>query len=69
LRISIMVRPGSREEKVEEQEDGSYIVKVKAPAEKRKANAAVVKLLSKHFNADVRIISGFTSHHKIVEVA
>lgn len=69
MRISVTVRPGSREEKVEEQEDGSYVVEVKAPAERGKANAAVVKLLSKHFNADVRIVSGFTSHHKIVEVA
>ena len=69
MRISVTVRPDSREEKVEEQEDGSYLVKVKAPAERGRANAAVVKLLSKYFNSEVRIVSGFTSRHKTIEVA
>ena len=68
MRIQVTVRPDSREEKAEKQDDGSYVVKVKAPAEKGKANAAVVKLLSKHLNADVKIVSGLTSRHKIVEV-
>jgi hypothetical protein len=69
VRISIIVHPNSREEKVEEQEDGSYVVRVKAPAEGGRANVAVVKLLSKYFNAEARIVSGFTSRHKVVEVA
>jgi len=69
MRVSITVTPNSREEKVEEQEDGSYLVRVKAPAERGKANAAVVKLLSRYFNSEVRIVSGFTSRYKTVEVA
>lgn len=69
MRVSIQVHPGSREEQIEKQEDGSYLVRVKARAEKGRANATAVKLLSKHFNAEARIVSGFTSRYKIVEVA
>ena len=68
MRISVTVHPGSRENEVEEQEDGSYVVKVKAPAERGRANTAAIKLLSKYFKAEVRIVSGFTSRHKTVEV-
>ena len=67
MRISVTVRPSSKAEAVEKQEDGTYLVKVKAPPERGRANAAVVKLLSKYFNANIHIVSGFTSRHKIVD--
>ena len=67
MRISITVKPSSRDDRVEEQEDGSLVVRVKAPAKGGKANIAVIRLLSKHFKRDVRMVSGFTSHIKIVE--
>jgi uncharacterized protein (TIGR00251 family) len=68
MRVPITVHPSSKRETVEQQSDGTYIVRVKAPAEKGRANAATEKLLSKHFNSTVRIISGFRSHDKVVEV-
>jgi uncharacterized protein (TIGR00251 family) len=67
MRVSITVKPGSREDRVEVQEDGSLVVSVRAPAERGKANTAVIKLLSRHFKRDVKIVAGFTSRHKIVE--
>ncbi len=67
MRVSVTVRPGSKEEVVEKQEDGTYFIIVKAPAERRRANAAVVKFLSKYFNANMHMVSGFKSRHKIVE--
>jgi uncharacterized protein YggU (UPF0235/DUF167 family) len=68
MRVSVMVHPGSRMERVDEQADGSLVVWVKARAEKRKANVAVVKLLSRHFGGRARIVSGITSRQKIIEV-
>lgn len=67
MRVSVTVRPSSKDEAIEKQEDGTYLVKVKARAERGRANAAVVKFLSKYFNANVHMVSGFTSRHKIVE--
>ncbi|MBU2638361.1 MAG: DUF167 domain-containing protein [Nanoarchaeota archaeon] len=43
-------------------------VSVKAAAEKGAANLEVVKLLSKHFKKPVRIISGFKSKKKLVQI-
>ena len=44
------------------------IVKVKEPPTKGKANKAVIKVLARYFNANVRIISGTKSRKKIVEI-
>jgi len=45
-----------------------FLVRVKAPAEKGKANKAVVRLLSKYFGEKVQIKSGFKSRDKVVEL-
>ena len=69
MRVFVTVHPSSREVGVEKQDDGSYVVRVKAHSEGGKANLAVIKLLSKHFKKDVRIVSGLTSRHKTLEVS
>jgi uncharacterized protein (TIGR00251 family) len=68
LRITIEVKAGSREEGVERLDEGRYLVKVKEPRQKGKANQAVLKLLKKHFGKQARLISGATSTTKIVEI-
>ena len=68
MRVSITVKPGARDDRIEEQEDGSLVVYVRAPAEKGKANIAVIRLLSRHYKKNVKLVSGFTSHHKIVDL-
>jgi len=52
----------------EEGFDGLYFVKLKSSAEDGKANLELVKLLSKYFGREVKIISGFRSQRKIVNV-
>ena len=64
--IEIKVVPNSKTDEVIEADP--LVVRVKAPPTKGKANKAVVKVLSAHFNARVRIVSGATSRKKIVEI-
>jgi uncharacterized protein (TIGR00251 family) len=64
--IEIKVIPNSKTDEVIEA--APLVVRVKAPPTKGKANKAVVKVLSAHFNANVRIVSGATSRKKIVEI-
>jgi len=70
--IEIKVIPNSKEEVViepeAEAEPEPLIVRVKEPPIKGKANKAVVKLLSRYFNARVRIVSGTNSRRKIVAI-
>jgi uncharacterized protein len=50
---------------------GEYILKVRAVAEDGLANKAVVDLLAKHLHvhkSSIKIVSGLTARHKIVDV-
>ncbi len=67
MKISVKVKPGSSEHDIEKSGE-DYIVRVKSRAEDGKANAELVKILSKYFGKEVRIKSGFTSKHKIIEI-
>ncbi|MDH4270129.1 MAG: DUF167 domain-containing protein [Dehalococcoidia bacterium] len=71
MKIQVKVKPNSRTEEVSQERD-SFIVKVKEPPREGKANQAVIKLLAEHFGvpkSQVRILSGFSSRNKVVEVA
>jgi uncharacterized protein (TIGR00251 family) len=71
MKIQVKVKPNSRTEELI-QEGNSLIVKVREPPKEGKANQAVIKLLAQHFGipqSQVRILSGFRSKNKLVEVA
>jgi len=71
MKIQVKVKPNSRTEELS-QEGYSFIIKVKEPPKEGKANQAVIKLLAAHFGVPqsrVRILSGFRSRSKIIEVA
>ena len=83
MKISISVKPNAKVEKIERLQSvdsdrgtrklpiPSYKVSVKATPTDGKANDAVVRLIAHHFkvpHSAVRIISGFTSRKKVVEI-
>jgi uncharacterized protein (TIGR00251 family) len=71
MKIQVKVKPGSKTEELRREGD-SFIVRVKEPPKEGKANKAVIKLLAEHFGvsqSQVRILSGFRSRNKIIEVA
>jgi uncharacterized protein len=71
MKIQVKVKPNSRTEEIS-REGNNFIVKVKEPPKEGKANQAVIKLLAEHFGipqSQVRILSGFKSRNKVVDVA
>jgi uncharacterized protein (TIGR00251 family) len=71
MKIQVKVKPSSRTEEVS-QEGDSFIIKVKEPPREGRANQAVIKLLAEHFGvprSQVRILSGFRSRNKVIEIA
>jgi len=71
MKIQVKVKPNSKTEEVSLEGD-SFIVRVKEPPREDKANQAVIKLLAQHFGVSqsrVRILSGFRSKNKFIEVA
>jgi uncharacterized protein (TIGR00251 family) len=70
MKISITVKPRSRQEKIEKTDNG-YIAYVREPPIENKANKALIKLLSEYFGvpkSQIFISSGMRSRQKIVEI-
>lgn len=71
MRISVKAKPNSREEKIEKISEEEFVVSVKEPPVQGRANEAIIRALAEYFGVSkfqVRIISGWTSRQKIVEV-
>jgi uncharacterized protein (TIGR00251 family) len=70
MKINVKVMTHAMREEVTVQ-GNEYTVRVKEPPKEGKGNEAVIRALAKHFRVPksaVRIVSGFTSHRKIVEI-
>jgi len=71
LKIGVKVKAGSGREKIEKIDDANYAVWVKAKPTDGKANEAVVKALSKHFDtakSNITLVTGRTSKQKIFSI-
>ena len=71
MKINVKAKPSSREERVEKIDESHYVVSVKEPPVKGKANEAIRNALAVYFktgSAGVKIVSGFSSRNKIIEI-
>jgi uncharacterized protein len=71
MKINVKAKPNSREEKVEKIDENNFVVSVKEPPIKGKANEAIRNALAVYFrtaSARVKIISGYSSKNKTVEI-
>ncbi len=69
MRLNIKVQPNSGRQEIQQSIDGSISkVFLKSQPKDNKANEELVKFLKKHFAKEVKIISGFTSKRKLIEV-
>lgn len=71
VKINVKAKPNSKHEKVEKVDEQNYIVSVKEPPEKGKANNAIKNTLAVYFktgSSNIKIISGYTSRNKIIEI-
>ena len=69
MKISIKLHPNSSQEKIKEIEKGKkYEVWLKEKPIGGKANFYLEKILKKHFKKNIKIVSGFSSRKKIVDI-
>lgn len=69
--LTVLVRPGAREEKVEEVGKDSYKVSVRAPAREGEANTATLELLARYLNLPphkLKLLRGKRSRRKTIAV-
>ncbi|MFH1521550.1 MAG: DUF167 domain-containing protein [archaeon] len=68
-RYTLECRPNSGRQEIQQSIDGSISkVFLKSQPKDNKANEELVKFLKKHFKKEVKIIKGFTSKRKLIEV-
>lgn len=71
MKIFVKAKPSAKEEKIEKIDNSNYTVSVKEPPIKGKANEAIRNALAVYFkigSTKVRIVSGYASRNKIIEV-
>jgi len=71
MRISVRVKPNSKQNLVEAIGEKSYLVRVKEKALEGKANEAVIGMLSEYFDVPkirVRVVTGMRARNKIIEI-
>ncbi len=69
-RYTVTVKPGSFQEKIIVTSPSELTVYLRAKAHDGEANAALVKLLARHFKitkTSIKIVRGLTSRTKLVE--
>lgn len=72
MKITVSVKPNSRQESVELLEDGSYVIKVNCPPIDGKANERVLELLAKTLKkpkSAFELVSGHKSKKKVFKIA
>jgi uncharacterized protein len=71
MQKKVKVKPNAKQQKIEEQSDGSLNVHLKSPPVDGKANEELIKLIAEKFNVPksfIRIKSGVSSRQKLVEI-
>lgn len=68
MKVLITVKTNAKDNSIEKIDARNYKVCLKEKPVDWKANLLLVKLLSKHFNGRARIVSGFNSKKKMVEI-
>lgn len=71
MQKKVKVKPNSKQQKIEEQLDGSLTIYLKSPPVDGKANEELIKVLAEKFDVPksyIRIKSGLSSRQKLVEI-
>ena len=69
--IRVKVQTKSSQEKIEETGIDEYKVWVSVPPADNAANEALIEILADYFNtapSNIRILSGYKSSHKLIEI-
>jgi hypothetical protein len=69
--LQVKVKPNSKQQNISEEPDGTLTIRLKSPPVDGKANAELIKLLSKRFNvpkSQITIKSGLSSKNKLIEL-
>ena len=71
MKLTIKIKPNSRENRIEKKEDTVWTIRIKVPAVENKANEELIDFLGEELHvpkSHITIIRGHTSKTKIIEI-
>lgn len=71
MKIKVKVKPNSKQQKIEQFEDGTWIIRLKSPPIDGKANQELIALLAKKWKVpkkQITIKTGLSCKHKLIEI-
>jgi uncharacterized protein (TIGR00251 family) len=68
MNIKVKVHPSSSKEEIKKLNEGEFGVWVKEKPVENKVNIKLIKILERYFNKEVKIVSGFKSKNKVIEI-
>ena len=71
MKIQVKVKPNSKQQKIEEDPDGVLVIRLKSPPVDGKANKELIAVLAKKYQvskSQIKILSGTTSKHKLIQI-
>jgi len=66
--MKIKIHPGSSQEKIVNIGNDNYDVWIREKPIENKANISIIKLFKKELGLKIKIVSGFSSKNKVVEI-
>ncbi len=67
----INVKPNAKQQVVQRNDDGSFMIRLKSPPVDGKANAELIQVLADYFHvpkSSIQIKSGQSSRYKVIEI-
>jgi uncharacterized protein (TIGR00251 family) len=71
MKISVKVKPNAKQDKIEQINEGSFLIWVKEKPQEGKANKAVIKALAEYFEvpqSEIILLRGQTAREKFFEI-
>ncbi len=71
MKIQVKVKPNRKQQKIEEDPDAVLVIRLKSPLVDGKANKELISVLAKKYQvakSQIKILSGTTSKHKLVQI-
>lgn len=71
MKIKVKVKPNSKYQKIEQSDDGTWIIRLKSPPIKGKANQELIALLAKQWKVSkkkITIKTGLSAKNKLIEI-
>lgn len=71
MKIQVKVKPNSKQQKIEEEDEGTLIIFLKSPSVDGKANQGLIQVLAEKYKvakSKIMIKTGTTSKTKLIEI-